>query len=78
VGTPVIATNVGGNPELVIHDQNGMLISYGNIDELIEQIEHVLHEPALQHRLIRGGQHTMQQFSWERLFQQTTDVLCRH
>lgn len=31
---PVIATNVGGNPELVIHNHNGILIDKGNIEQL--------------------------------------------
>jgi glycosyltransferase involved in cell wall biosynthesis len=30
----VIATNVGGNPELVIHNHNGLLIDKGNIEQL--------------------------------------------
>ncbi len=37
-GTPTIASNVGGNPELVHHEINGLLYPYGNVDELAKQI----------------------------------------
>lgn len=33
-GLPVIATKVGGNPELVCHNKNGLLIEKGNIAQL--------------------------------------------
>lgn len=33
-GLPVIATNVGGNPELVIDKRTGLLIEKGNIEQL--------------------------------------------
>ncbi|MGL1957617.1 MAG: glycosyltransferase family 4 protein [Colwellia sp.] len=45
-GTPTIASNVGGNPELVQHNYNGLLYDYAdtkklaqNINELFEDIE---------------------------------------
>lgn len=37
-GLPVIATHVGGNPELVSHQVNGLLIERGNTQELAEAI----------------------------------------
>lgn len=33
-GIPSIATNVGGNPELIIHNQTGLLFDYGNSKQL--------------------------------------------
>ena len=34
IGLPIIATNVGGVPDLVIDDFNGILIAPGNVKEL--------------------------------------------
>lgn len=50
-GLPVIATNVGGNRELVIHDETGCLISKEGTD-LPKAIERYLQDPEL--RLIHG------------------------
>ena len=41
-GTPVIASKVGGNPELVHHSKNGFLYEYGNIEQLAKGIEKLL------------------------------------
>jgi glycosyltransferase involved in cell wall biosynthesis len=34
VGLPVIATNVGGNPEIVVESETGMLVEVGNPERL--------------------------------------------
>lgn len=44
-GLPVIATRVGGNPELVIDQENGLLISKGDIEGLVNAIIKLIDEP---------------------------------
>lgn len=44
MGLPVIASNVGGIPELVHDNQNGFLFKAGDIDELASKIELFKHE----------------------------------
>ena len=46
-GLPVIATNVGGNPELVIDGKTGMLIPAGNSKALTDAIGMYLQTPGL-------------------------------
>lgn len=48
-GTPTIASNVGGNPELIHHQVNGLLYPYGNIKELAEQIKTLINDKAIYH-----------------------------
>lgn len=50
-GTPVIGTNLGGIPELVKHDVNGMLFEAGNVKDLARQLQRLLDEPELVPRL---------------------------
>jgi glycosyltransferase involved in cell wall biosynthesis len=76
VGTPVMTTPVCGNPELVIHAENGLLVEQGNLESLRTQITGILHDPALRKRLVEGGIRAVQQYSWERLNRQTMEVLC--
>lgn len=46
-GTPTIASNVGGNPELVHHDHNGLLYEYSDSKRLAEHIIRLYNDTAL-------------------------------
>jgi len=46
MGKPVVATTVGGNPELVMHGQTGLLVAPGNPQELAEAILTLLQQPV--------------------------------
>lgn len=50
-GTPVVATNVGGNPELVEDGVTGILISPGDCDALAKAILRLACDPALRHQM---------------------------
>lgn len=52
--TPVLASNLGGMAELVQHEQNGLLFSKDNADELAQQIQRLLAEPELLAKLRAG------------------------
>jgi sugar transferase (PEP-CTERM/EpsH1 system associated) len=51
-GLPVIATRVGGNPELVVDGQTGLLVPAGNPVAMAGAIEAYLHNPS---KLIEHG-----------------------
>lgn len=42
VGKPVIATRVGGIPEIIKHQKNGILVEPNNVDELVDAILYML------------------------------------
>ena len=44
---PVIATNIGGLPEVVIHEKTGLLFEKDNSQELLKQIIFLLHHPKV-------------------------------
>lgn len=46
-GLPVVATNVGGNPELLVNGENGFLYSVGRPEELAEKLELLLDNSEL-------------------------------
>jgi glycosyltransferase involved in cell wall biosynthesis len=66
-GTPVVATRVGGIPELVQHGENGWLVEPDDPEELAEAILAVLGDPDLAARLGRNGQCTAQLFGLEQM-----------
>lgn len=49
-GTATIASNVGGNPELVRHETNGLLYPFGNTEQLSEQLALFLNDRTLLNR----------------------------
>ena len=51
VGVPVIATNVGGIPEVIDDGETGLLVSYGDVPALAEAIKRVLNDQSLRFRL---------------------------
>jgi glycosyltransferase involved in cell wall biosynthesis len=50
-GVPVVASRVGGVPELIAHEETGLLVQYGNVQQLADAISWVLQEPVLRNRL---------------------------
>jgi glycosyltransferase involved in cell wall biosynthesis len=58
-GMPVIATPVGGTPQIVTHEVNGLLIPPGDIAALTMAIERLLQDPALRIRLGNAARATI-------------------
>jgi len=66
LGVPVIATAVGGTPEVVVHDVNGVLVPPRDGRALVAAIRAVLDDPARRAKLVQGGRTTVEQkrFTW--------------
>ena len=58
-GLPVIATPVGGVPEIVTHEVDGLLVPPGDIDALAAAISRLTSEPHLRERLGRAARETV-------------------
>jgi glycosyltransferase involved in cell wall biosynthesis len=54
-GKPVVATSVGGTPELVEHGETGLLVPAGDVDALREALDRVLRDLELARRLGEGA-----------------------
>ena len=50
-GKPVIATRVGGIPEIVHDGRNGLLIPPGDTDSLFAAMKRIVDDEELRHRL---------------------------
>jgi len=55
VGSPLVATNVGGIPEIVHHEKNGLLADPDDIDDLTNKVQSLLDNPAKAATLGRAG-----------------------
>ncbi len=58
-GLPVIATPVGGVPEIVTHELDGLLVPAGDIDALAAAITRLTTAPQLRERLGRAARETV-------------------
>ena len=68
-GTPVIGTAVGGVPEIVEQDVNGILVPPGDEQALAEAMSRIARDPALAQRLREGAEATKDRYSADRSFQ---------
>lgn len=67
-GTPVVASRVGGFPDLIRDGENGFLVPPGEPALLAEGLEKVLDDPALAARLAAEGRATiLRDFTWSRV-----------
>jgi glycosyltransferase involved in cell wall biosynthesis len=65
-GTPVVASAIGGLPEVVEDGVTGFLVEPGNVAELRARLAEVLAEPRLAERLGRNArQRVLETFTWE-------------
>jgi len=55
-GRPIIATPVGGVPELITHEEHGLLVPPSDVAALAEAIERLLRDRALARRLGQAAQ----------------------
>lgn len=65
-GVPVVATSVGGVPEIVLDGVCGLLVPPADPEALARGIARVLGDPALKGRLAAGGRERVRDFSIER------------
>jgi glycosyltransferase involved in cell wall biosynthesis len=54
-GRPVVATRVGGVPDVVRDGKDGFLVEPGETDELAERLERLARDPELRERMGREG-----------------------
>ncbi|MFA6519727.1 MAG: glycosyltransferase family 4 protein [Candidatus Paceibacterota bacterium] len=75
LGTPVIATNAGGNTTLVADGETGLLIPPGDDNALEQALVSVAQDPERARERARAGQKRMKDFSVEATLSRTSDVL---
>ena len=74
-GKPVVATRVGGLPDMVIEGQTGLLVPPADARSLAEAIIKLLKDTPLRHQMgQRARQFAETELSWQRIAQKTLTV----
>src|SRR3989338_6134363 len=63
-GCAVVATNVGGIPDIVIHEQTGLLVSRDNAAAAAAALRRLTDDPGFRNRLAATGKQNAQQYDW--------------
>jgi glycosyltransferase involved in cell wall biosynthesis len=75
VGTPVLATNVGGIPEIVVDGENGLLVPAGEAAALAAAITRFFTHDELRARLTAAAAPSAERFAPERTVEQLEAIL---
>ena len=80
-GTAVVASDVGGIPEVVVDGTTGVLVHYDESDpetfehDIAEQVNKVVHDQELAKKFgVAGRERAVTEFSWANIAQQTVDI----
>ena len=76
LGTPVIASDKGGNPEVVRHGVNGLLVPYVDLDALVSALDEAF-RPGLRDSLAANAHVGMDRFDFPAMVEATAAALTR-
>lgn len=77
-GLPIVATDVGGNREIVLHNQSGFLVPPAQPDALAEAMQRLMNLPH-QDRLsmgLTGREYVVQRYDLEKIVDQWEAIYC--
>ncbi|TXT66528.1 MAG: D-inositol 3-phosphate glycosyltransferase [Promethearchaeota archaeon] len=74
-GTPVIGANIGATPEVIKHNQDGILVEFDNHKEIAEKILWLLNNPSLRKSFAKEGNLKVKStYKWTNVAQQTDEL----
>lgn len=65
--TPIIASNVGGNKELITNNETGILIEPGNTKELLKKIIEMINNKNLREKISDSAFKEVQKYDWSNI-----------
>jgi glycosyltransferase involved in cell wall biosynthesis len=75
VGTPVIATAVGGIPEVVADGENGLLVPAGDVAAIAAAVERLATDEALRESLARRAAASVEELAEPRILQRIVQAV---
>ncbi|WP_293875198.1 glycosyltransferase family 4 protein [Flavobacterium sp.] len=75
LGIPIVSTNVGGIPYLLKHNSNALLVNDNDVEDMTNQIIRLFTEQNLADCLSKNGKASVENFDWEIVKKQWTELL---
>lgn len=73
-GVPVVATKVGGVPDIIQNKKNGLLVKDRDPDALTKAVLEIIDHPALAAKLKRGGLVRVKDFDWTKVIKEIEKI----
>lgn len=71
-GKPIVASNSGGNPEVIENEKNGLLVEYNDVDQLSCAIKKILTEEKWRSPEYKKiCEESLKKFNWQNVISQT-------
>jgi len=74
VGKAVVAPRVDGVPEIVLHEETGLLVPCGNVDAFTSALVRLNSDSELRERLGAAGKLRVKNFDWSEIAEQYLDI----
>jgi glycosyltransferase involved in cell wall biosynthesis len=66
-GTPIIASKIGGIPDVIKNGENGLLVSPKNHEALANAIVYLLKNEAMRSKMSENGREFVKSYTWNRI-----------
>jgi len=73
--TPVITTNIGGNPEVIENNKTGILVEYNNKEQFKDAILRLLSDKNLTDELTNNARASLNKFDKQKMISDTINIL---
>ena len=75
LGKPIVASNCGGNPEVIENEKNGLLVEYNNVEQIGIAVKRMLAEEKWRADEYQNTcRASLKKFSWQNVIEQTIKV----
>ena len=72
---PIIASNIGGNPELIQDDYNGLLVEYNDYDAWLKAVDRLWRDHKLRERLASSPLVKLDIFNFNKMVAETMRII---
>ncbi len=67
LGVPIITTNIGGNPEIIKNEENGILVDYDDVEQIKSAINKILNDRSFSGMISENGKKSVAEFSLNKM-----------
>ena len=75
LGTPIITTTAGGNPELITNDVNGILVQFDDEEAIIDALKRLLEYPETKNRIVQSARGRSKDFAQASMLEKIETLL---
>lgn len=77
-GLPVVATDAGGSPEMLVHGKTGLVVQQGNAQAIADALAKLMQSPSdLSRYASEAHKLASRHFSWEKVGQETKAIIAQ-